>query len=187
MKTTQHPLFLMAALCLFFPIGLNLLLLSDQPAKRKFFMSISGGFVFLALLATAFIGIPKAIAPGKLDLVVTNTQLTVGQSGGFSLYSSNRIVTDFTVITDNNKLQINDNVYTGLEIGSTEVSVQAEGFEESFTVMIVDGTATDSIVYLSPTGERYHSSQKHAGNNGVEMTEEEALRSGKTPCLICHK
>lgn len=187
MKINEHPLFLMASLSLFFPIGLVLLILTDHPARRKIIMAVSGGILFLMLLATTFFGIPKAEEYGELEVVITKDQLTVGQSGGFTVQRGKKIVGDFKARASNGNLQINDNIYTALKEGSTTVTVQAQGLEETFEINVIPGIATDSTVYLSPTGERYHKTDSHAGHNAITMTEEEALRSGKTPCKICYK
>lgn len=187
MKTFEHPLFLITALCLFFPIGLIFLLISEHTTKKKLLMATIGALVFTALLATVFFGIPEETPITNLDLTVTKEQLTVGQSGGFAVYSANRIITDFEAAPNNDCISINDNVFTATKVGSSVIKVQANGLETSFTVTITEGIATDSIVYLSPTGKRYHKTVSHSGINAIEMTEEEALRTGKTPCKICYK
>ena len=187
MKSHDHPLFLITALCLFFPIGLILLIISDHPIKRKFLMATCGGITFLALLATALIALPKTEEPGKLSIVVTRNQLTVGQSGGFAVQIGDKIVTDYSASASNGNLLIKDNVYTALKEGVTTICIQAQDQKKTYDITIVPGEATNSIVYLSPTGKRYHKTLTHAGQNAVTMTEEEALLSGKTPCKICYK
>ena len=187
MKTYEHPVFLIASLCLFFPIGLIFLIISDHPAKKKVLMGLAGGLIFTALLTTAFIGLPKNDEITALELAVTKDRLTVGQSGGFSVHSSGDLITDFEVTASNDNILINDNVYTALKKGTTTIYITADDIKTTFTVTVVEGPVTDSIVYLSPTGSRYHDSLTHAGKNAIEMTEEEALRTGKTPCQICYK
>ena len=187
MKTYEHPIFLITSLCLFFPIGLVLLILSDHPAKKKLLMAITGGLIFAALLTTVCIGMPKTVEITELELAITKDQLTIGQSGGFSVHSSGSLITDFKATASNDSIRINENVYTAIKEGSATIHITAGDIETSFIVTVVEGTATDSIVYLSPTGSRYHDTLTHAGKNTIKMTEEEALRSGKTPCKICYK
>ncbi len=43
------------------------------------------------------------------------------------------------------------------------------------------------IVYVTPSGTKYHYSQSHAGKNATETTLDEALAAGKTPCKVCVK
>ena len=47
---------------------------------------------------------------------------------------------------------------------------------------------TDSrIVYVTPSGKRYHDSQNCAGKNAKETTIDEAIAAGKTACGTCAK
>lgn len=41
------------------------------------------------------------------------------------------------------------------------------------------------IVYITPSGEKYHLSQSHAGKNAIETTLGDAIAAGKTPCKTC--
>ena len=50
------------------------------------------------------------------------------------------------------------------------------------------GDETDkksSVVFVAPTGKRYHLIKTCAGKNAVKMKKSQALKSGKTPCKKC--
>ena len=188
MKLQNHPLFLILSLCLFFPIGIILLIHSDCEKKRKTLFAAVGLLLFLLLLSCAFFAIPKSQEMhSQIIIKPTQTTLNIGQSGGFSVYMNKRIITDFTIEKSNQNLDIINNVYTAVHPGQTTITVSADGATQSFVVTICDEKRTDTIVYLSISGKKYHKNQSHAGKNACAMTEEEAIRCNKTPCKICYE
>lgn len=48
-------------------------------------------------------------------------------------------------------------------------------------------TAASKVVYVTPSGKRYHYKQSCAGKNAIETTLEKAIADGKTPCGTCAK
>ncbi len=41
------------------------------------------------------------------------------------------------------------------------------------------------MVYVTPSGAKYHYKQSHAGKNAIETTLDEAIAAGKTACKVC--
>lgn len=73
---------------------------------------------------------------------------------------------------------------------SAETTEVAEGDSETTAPEGTDSSAetTESrIVYVTPSGKRYHYSKSCAGNNAKETTMDEAIAAGKTPCGTCAK
>ena len=48
-------------------------------------------------------------------------------------------------------------------------------------------TTASKVVYVTPSGKRYHYKQSCAGKNAIETTLEKAIADGKTPCGTCAK
>ncbi|MBQ8894286.1 MAG: hypothetical protein IJ043_07750 [Clostridia bacterium] len=188
MKLKNEPVFIAATLCLFFPIGLFFLLRSELKGKSKCFIGICGGMIFLALLSPALLNRPKPVDPADFHLIVTRPTLSVGQSGGFIITNGKEYYTDFTAETENNLIKVHNNLYTAVQPGICTLKVTFEDEVRTVTLEVADGPGTDTLVLTSPSGERYHlTTAKHAGKRAVEMTEEEALRSGKSPCKTCYQ
>lgn len=75
---------------------------------------------------------------------------------------------------------------------TTETTVPdttAEPDSETTAPESTDSTdATESkVVYVTPSGKRYHYSKSCAGKNAKETTLDEAVAAGKTPCGTCAK
>ena len=113
--------------------------------------------------------------------------MTVGQSGGIFLTNGTKYITEYTVTADSDALSLNNNVYTAQRVGTTQLVISSNGIEKQIQIDVVEGDSTLETVYASPSGKRYHKSKSHAGKNAIEMIEEDALQSQKTPCLTCYK
>lgn len=80
-----------------------------------------------------------------------------------------------------------------IEIAQPTESENTSDFEEETTVpadedaIPAEDTADSKIVYVTPSGKRYHYSKSCAGNNAKETTMDEAIAAGKTPCGTCAK
>lgn len=187
-KFKDEPIFVTAALCICFPVGVILLIKSTISAKCKWIMGVIGGIFFAGLLSLGLIGRTPPSDPSSFQLTATRTTLSVGQSGGFIITNKNEYYIDYTVSPENDVLMVNKNLYTAVKPGLCTLSVTFENEIRTIKITVDNGPATDSIVLASPSGERYHlQTANHAGKRAVEMTEEEALRSGKTPCKNCYK
>lgn len=187
-KFKDEPVFVVAALCICFPIGIILLIKSAFSAKCKWFMGTISAIVFTALLSLGLVGHITPSDPANFQLTATRTTLSVGQSGGFIITNGNEYYTDYTVSPENDVLELNHNLYTAVKPGHCTLTATFENETRTIEITVDDAPATDSIVLTSPNGERYHlQTANHAGKRAVEMTEEEALRSGKTPCKNCYK
>ncbi len=187
MNFKNHPLFIITALILFFPIGLIFLIRSDQPAKRKWILASAGSILFLSILSLSFLFPAKETTIDDFDVYATREQLTVGESGGIFLTDGTKYITEYTVSADSDVLSLNNNVYTAQQVGSAQLVVSSNGIEKQIQVDVVEGDSTLETVYFSPSGKRYHKNKSHAGKNSIEMIEEDALQSQKTPCSICYK
>ncbi len=187
MKFKDQTLFLISSLILFFPIGIILLLFSNQSTKRKWILSIIGLLVSILLFLTALLPGLKQESSAEVEIITTRRELSVGQSGGFSVTVNNAIATDFEVYAQNDVLVVHDNIYTAVKPGKCELIITCENATKSIKILVTDGNRTDETVYASPTANRYHSMQTHAGKRAFKMTEEDALQSGKTPCMVCYK
>ncbi len=187
MNFKNHPLFIITALILFFPIGLIFLIISDQPAKRKWLLGTTGFLLFLSILFLSFLFPPNKITIDNFDIYASRETLTVGQSGGIFISNEEKYLTDFTVSSDSDILSLNHNIYTAQRVGSACLFVSTEGITKSIYIDVIEGESTLETVYASPSGKRYHKIESHAGKNAIEMTEEDALQSQKTPCLTCYK
>ena len=118
---------------------------------------------------------------------VTREVLTVGQSGGLCVTDGNGYCDRFTVTADPAILEIEGGVYTALAPGVCEISVSGgNDLQDTVTVIVEDGEAHLSTVFISVSGKRYHKSASHAGNKSFPVSEEDALSSGKTPCNSCY-
>ncbi len=187
-KIIDDPVFLLASLCLFFPIGLMFLIRSDLYKSKKWLIGAIGLFVFTAFLSLALLNRPRPVDPSQFQLIVTRETLSVGQSGGIIIANDDQYVTDYTINPSNDVIKVQDSAYTANKPGKCTLNVTFLGIEQSIEITVNDNTQTDSVVLASPKGERYHlPTAKHAGKKAVEMTEEEALLSGKTPCKSCYK
>lgn len=187
MKFKDHTLFLITALILFFPIGIVFIILSTQSAKRKWLLSILGLLASILLFSAAFLPYIKQDHTTDIEIIATRQELSVGQSGGFSVITSNAIATEFEVYAQNEILTVHDNVYTAIKPGKCELKIICGNSAKSIEISVTEGNRTDETVYASPSANRYHSRQTHAGKRAFEMTEEDALQSGKTPCMVCYK
>lgn len=188
MKLLENPIFIIISLCLCFPIGIIFLLLSNQTRGRKLLFAIIGTVVFTLLLSLALL--PCVLRNSKTPsfrVNLTKTELHIGESGGFSITDGNILLADFDAKTDENILKISNNTYTALKSGEATLTIIYNGKNEEFKIKVTDTEDRSDIVFLSPKAKRYHSHKSHAGKNAVEMTEEEAILSGKTPCKICYK
>ena len=186
MKLRHDTVFISVLLCLTWPIGLIFLIKAPKPFWMKVIMACSGLLIFIALFFPSFFhSIKKPTLPEEFELTATRTELNIGQSGGLSLTNGNYYYTDFTAKCNNETLTIRDNIYTANKCGTCTIEVTYKDKVKTIDIIVSDRENTASTVYASPTGERYHATQKHAGQNGVPCTEEEALLSGKTPCKIC--
>lgn len=185
MKLKDNLTFLICALCVFFPIGLIFLILSDKRPWQKTVLSLMGAAVFAALLLPALIRSEAPIDPDAFEIIATRKTLTVGQSGGLAVANDTVYHTDFQVSPENECLEVKDNIYTAAKEGTCILTVSFRDQVRQIAITVTDGERTDETVYASPTGERYHANKKHGGKNAVQMTEEEALCSNKTPCKIC--
>ena len=187
MKLRHNILFISVILCLFWPLGLIILIQSNKAIWKKWLMALGGLLIFCGLLFPAFIRTDPFPNENAFDLTVTRKSLTVGQSGGLSVTTDHFYYTDYTAECNNDILKINNNVYTAVNVGSCEIRVSFGNQTRTVQITVTEGKETDQTVYASPTGKRYHSSQSHAGANGLPFSEEEALQSGKTPCKVCWK
>ncbi len=187
MKFKDHTLFLISALILFFPIGIVLVFLSSQSAKRKWILSTIGLLASILLFSAALLPCIKEENSNEIEIIATRQELTVGQSGGFAVAANNAIATDFEIHAQNDILTVHDNIYTAVRPGKCELTITCGNATKSIEISVTDGTRTDETVYTSPTANRYHSRQTHAGKRAFKMTEEDALQSGKTPCMVCYK
>lgn len=187
MKFKDHALFLISALILCFPIGLILVILSNQTVKRKWLLCIIGLLASTLLLLTALFPISQKKAAENLEIIATRNELSIGQSGGFSVASNDAIETEFKVHPQNDCLTVHDNIYTAVKPGKCELKITCGEKTKSIEILVTEEDRTDETVFSSPTASRYHSKQTHAGKNNLKMTEEDALQSGKTPCMICYK
>ncbi len=187
MNLKNHPLFILTALILFFPVGIIFLLISDQPTKRKWLFGTIGFSHFLSVLFLSFLFPPSETTIDNFDIYASRETLTVGQSGGIFISNNEKYLTDFTVSSDSDILSLNNNVYTAQRVGSARLLISTDGITKSIYIDVVDGESTLETVYASPSGKRFHKILSHAGKNAIEMTEEDALQSQKTPCLTCYK
>ncbi|MBQ7935616.1 MAG: hypothetical protein IJ333_04640 [Clostridia bacterium] len=185
MKLKNDPIFLLALLCLCWPIGLLLLIKSYHTVPHKWWMGICGAFIFIVLLTPAVINFAKTPHPEDFDLTITRTTLSVGQSAGLAVTADDHYYNDFSVNVNNDVLSVHGNTFTAVKPGKCLLSVQFEQETRTAEITVNEEKRTDETVYASPTGQRYHSSPNHAGSTVVILTEEEALQSGKTPCKIC--
>lgn len=185
-KLKNEPVFLGAALCLFFPAGLFFLVRSELKVQIKWLLGTAGLFVFTLLLSLAFFHTPSTIDLSKIQLHITRETLTVGQSGGFVLTDGATYRTDYTAHSNDECISLNGSAYTAIKPGKALLTVSFEDEIRTIEITVQEGAGTDTFVLASPSSERYHSTNaKHAGKKAVTMTEEEALRSGKTPCKTC--
>ena len=187
-KLTDEPVFLAAVLVLFFPAGLILLIRADRPRLQKALLGVCGGVVFFLFLSLGIFLNPKPFGNEEPRLIVTRETLSVGQSGGFALISETQLEGNFRCSVSNACLQLNDSVYTAVSAGECVLTVEHCGKFHNKTIVIEKGPGTAATVLSSLSSERYHKeSAHHAGKYAIRMSEEDALRSGKTPCKICYK
>ena len=187
MNIKNHPLFISIALILFFPIGLIFLLLSDQSPKRKWLMGSIGLILFASILSLSFLFPPNGANIDDFDIIVTRDTLTVGQSGGLLISNDERYITDYTITSESDILLVNDNIYTAQRVGTSCLTISSNGIRKSVEIHVIEGESTLETVYASTSGKRYHKVKSHAGKNAIDLTEEDALQSNKTPCSICYK
>ncbi len=187
-KLKNEPVFLIAALCIFFPVGLIFLIRSDIKRSTKWLLAAVCGTIFILLLSLALLGRPHPIDPSSFDVAITRETLSPGQSGGLIVTNGDQYYTAYSVTTDNNVLQADGSIYTAVKPGRCTLTVTFEEEVRTVNIEVKDQPGTNSAVLASPGGERYHlTTAVHAGKKAVEMTEEDALMSGKTPCKTCYK
>ncbi len=188
MKLKDDPVFLLVSLCLFFPIGLIILICSNISRLKKWLIGMIGLFVFTAFLSLALLNQPRPIDASQFQLIVTRETLSVGQSGGLIIANDHQYITDYKIVPSNDTIKLQGSIYTAIKPGKCTITATFSGIKKNVEITVNDNTKTDCIVLASPSGERYHvTTAKHAGKKVVEMTEEEALLSGKTPCKTCYK
>lgn len=188
LKLKDEPIFLIAALCVFFPIGLIFLICSERSSKFKWFAGFGGCLIFCCLLSFAFLGQPKEVDPSTFQVSITRETLSVGQSGGLLITNGDQYCTSYDIIAENDVLAVKNNLYTAQKPGKCTLTVSFGEETRTIEILVNDEPGTDSTVLASPTGERYHLiTAAHAGKKAVKMTEEDALQSGKSPCKNCFK
>ncbi len=187
MKFKDEPIFLSATLCLFFPIGLILLLRSELSKRLKWILGFSGATIFLLLLSHIFINLPQDIENAEFHVAVTRKELSVGQSGGLAVTNGQDYITQFEISANCNILDVHDTVYTAIKPGVCTLTVTYGDRVQKIDIHVNDDIATNQTVFSSPSAERYHKTQTHSGKYGIAMSEEEALQSKKTPCRICYR
>ncbi len=186
MKLRNEPIFIGALLILCYPIGLLILILSEMKKSVKILMAGIGLLVAAGLLLTAALTFdPKPYDP-QFDMVLSRETLLIGQSGGVAICDGNHYYADFDLEAENDVITVENGIYTANRKGSCKLTAYFDGKSLSETIIVDDTGKTNEIVFASPTGERYHNNQKHGGKNALELTEEEALMSGKSPCKICY-
>ncbi len=150
-------------------------------------MGCCGFLICTGMLSLALLGRESLQEAQDFTVTLTRSTLSPGQSGGVAVTHGAVYYTPFTVTADNDVLTVKNGVYTAVKPGTCQLTVTFGQEIQTVTVTVTHSPGTDSIVYASPTGERYHKTRSHAGSNAVSMTEEEALQSGKTPCKTCFK
>ncbi len=188
MKLREHPLFIYCSVILFYPVGLLILLKSTVSKGKKIVLALLGGILFVSfLLLPQIMGLHNQNNLNDFDVVATRKVLTVGQSAGFAIYNDEDYYASFQAECDNEEvLQMNGNLYTAKSVGSATITVTFADQERRILVTVIDGADTSEIVFITPSGTRYHQNKKHAGENAISVTEEDALMSSKTPCKICY-
>ncbi|MBQ7096061.1 MAG: hypothetical protein IJN80_06405 [Clostridia bacterium] len=185
MKLRKDPLFIGAALCLFFPIGFILLLRSDCKKKYKIIFSLLGALLFLAL--TISLGTIKNKAPmPDYQLIVSKDTLKVGESGSLAVMDGNHLYSDITIDKENDCLSLQGTVFTAEKIGSCLLTATYGEEQDTVEIHITADDGGNEIVYCSAKGAKYHRTKSHGGKNSVEMSREDAVQSAKTPCKICY-
>jgi len=187
MKLKNSTPFLMALLCLCWPLGVVFTIKSEKPTGHKWFYCTIGLLAFIGLLLPATIQPPEPPPCKDFDITASRTALAVGQSGGLSVTAKDHYYTDFTVESNNDVVIVQNNIYTAQKEGTCTLTITFENEVRTIEILVTGTDHTNEIVYASPTGQRYHRSSNHAGKNAMKFTEEEALQSGKTPCKICWK
>lgn len=183
----ENEILFFTALCLFFPLALPFLLHAGFKRRQKALMAVGGLAVFLLLLTPALWRPPAAEVP-ESELIVTRTTLYVGQSGGLTVTdSTGSYYPHYEVSVDNGVLEVTGSLYTARQVGDCVLTVRFGDEERSVIIRVVPGGTLDQAVYATVAGKRYHKTKSHADENAVEMTEEEALQSGKTPCQTCYR
>ena len=150
MKFKNEPVFLIAALSLFFPIGFLFLLRSELKRSMKWIIGICSLSVFIGLLSLIFINLPQQHSPDTFNVVITRPELTVGQSGGLAVTCGDAYATDFTVQTDNEILDVHDSVYTAIAPGTCTLTVSFRGITRQITIDVLNGPSTATVVFASP-------------------------------------
>lgn len=187
-KLKNEPIFLIASLCLFFPIGLIFLIKSEIKKPFKWIIASVGALIFIGLLSLASLYRPQSVDPNLFVVSVTRNTLSPGQSGGLIVTNDQKYYTDYTVKAENDVLKLNGSVYTAHRPGECTLTVTFDDQTRTVKIKVNDTPGTNHIISASPNGTRYHLvTAKHAGKKAVEMTEEDALMSGKTPCKTCFK
>ncbi|MBQ6823495.1 MAG: hypothetical protein IJP27_02485 [Clostridia bacterium] len=161
---------------------------SELQSKTKWILGTVGGIAFCGLLSLALIhpSIPKHSSP--YELIATRTELAVGESGGFIITNGEDYITDYHAEADTNLLMLNGNSYTALFPGECILTVSHGDQCHSIPIRVIDAPGKDTIVLASPNGEKYHkTTAKHAGKYATQITEEEALQSEKSPCMVCYR
>ncbi len=185
MKLRKDPLFISAALCLFFPIGFILLLRSDCKKKYKIIFSLLGALLFILL--TISLGTIKNNAPvPNYQLIVSKDTLKVGESGTLAVMDGNHLYSDITIDKENECLSLQGTVFTAEKSGACLLTVTYGEEQESLEIQITSDEGGNDTVYCSAKGSKYHRSKTHGGKNSVEMSREDAEQSSKTPCKICY-
>jgi len=187
-KLKNEPLFLIASLCLFFPIGLIFLIKSEIKNPFKWILASGCALIFIGLLCLALLNRHQPVNPDLFDVSVTRNTLSPGQSGGLVVTYDQRYYTDYSVKAENDVLQLNGSVYTAHNPGECTLTVAFADQTRTARITVNDAPGTNRTILASPNGTRYHMpTAKHAGKKAIKMTEEDALLSGKTPCKTCFK
>lgn len=186
MKLRKDPLFIGAALCLFFPIGFLLLLKSDCKKKYKFIFSILGAVLFIAL--TVSLGAIKSkTPPPDYQLIVSKDTLKVGESGSLAVMDGKHLYSDISIEAENDCLSLQGTVFTAEKIGTCLLTATYGEEQGTVEIHITADEGGNEVVYCSANGAKYHRTKSHGGKNSIEMSREDAEQSAKTPCKICYR
>lgn len=114
---------------------------------------------------------------GDIYVYYTIEAIAAGEAYVYFTADDGRVESERIRVTVTEKVEERDPKDTDFE------GTEPEG-ETTETETLADKTES-KIVYVTPSGKRYHYSKSCAGKNAQETSLDEAIAAGKTPCGTC--
>ena len=128
------------------------------------------------------------------DFIIIDESNEFNNANNISNYSdnSNNISNNHNSVTSNTasksnstSSKTNNTTTSKINYSSSKSQTPASPSSKKPTTSVESNKNNSNVVYITPTGERYHYSATCGGENSYKVSLNDALKSGLTPCKKC--